>query len=126
MSEKYRVVAPCHVFNSFVCCYTELATGISAVFENSRIGRTHAQLRAAALGKPAGLSRAMPKGAHLPSQFAAVDGDDVTRDERRLVGREKHDCLGDLFRRPCAFEWHAAIRPAFRSALPVNRFSISV
>ena len=40
-------------------------------------------------------------------RFAAVDGERRTRDERRLVGREKHDGLGDLFGPPDAFERHA-------------------
>jgi hypothetical protein len=40
-------------------------------------------------------------------RFAPVDGDRRTRNERTLVGGEKHHSLGDLFGRPDAFERHA-------------------
>ena len=62
----------------------------------------------------------------LRCQFAAVDGDRRTRDERRLVGREKHDGLGDLFGRSRALSGTPAIKPAFLSSVPVKRFSIPV
>lgn len=41
------------------------------------------------------------------SGFAAVDGNDLTRQERRLIGSQEHDGLGDFLRRPSAFERHA-------------------
>ena len=62
----------------------------------------------------------------LLGRFAAIDGEGRTRDERRLVGCEKHDGLGDLFGLPMRLSGTPATSPAFRSSLPVNRFNIPV
>src|ERR1700674_3836990 len=45
-------------------------------------------------------------GRKLLGCLAAVHEVRRPRDERRLVGCEKHDGLGDLFGSPYSFEWH--------------------
>src|SRR5438445_8398321 len=52
----------------------------------------------------------------LRSGLAAVDGDDLTADERRPVGGGEHDGIGDLFRPARAFQRHACNEPG----LPVG------
>src|SRR5439155_22209754 len=57
------------------------------------------------------------KPRRLLSHFAAVDADNLTREERCLVGCEKYDGLGDLIGPTHAFEWHTR----YQAGLPVGR-----
>ena len=58
--------------------------------------------------------------------FAAVDEERRTRDEGCLVRCEKRDGLGNLLGHPTRLSGTVVIKPAFRSSVPVKRFSIPV
>src|SRR5882672_770335 len=62
----------------------------------------------------------------LRSCPAAVDGDDLSGDERRPVRRRELDGVGDFLRPAHTLERNAGDQAGLASAFPVKRFSISV